>query len=192
MAVDNAFLALFKEESAAKNLIEASPLRYHLVSSSYRGPSPTSDGNMAGIEVDSTTDRTFSPMEKVFEIRASPTRHPHEDAIRYAPLYGPWTPKLGKMSRVVGDLRERVPVGVPREGLCDWETAKEREKSGVRGTNEDEAAKRAEQDFRRRFGEVAEGEGSRAGSVPWRILRKERALMEAYGRRTGLGAREGG
>jgi hypothetical protein len=98
--VTNAFLAMFNNDAAAETLINASPIRYRLVSE-------------AG-------ESTAEEKEKVFELHLSQSMFDHEHYIATDALFGPWKPVDRKYNFLAMSLE--IPRGVMSAGLRDWDT----------------------------------------------------------------------
>lgn len=99
-----------------------------------------------------------------YEVRITPSYHDAEVAVKNAPLYGPWKPAIrateeGRWQRtrsmdpIAEVLKRRIPDSIAKAALCDWTTDSPRERRAW-----------------------FQGEGESSGSVPWRILRKQRMM----------------
>jgi hypothetical protein len=142
--VSNAFLALFTSESVAKSAINASPVRYRLISSSPQSPSsysPSTDSSPAQLETESAS---FSPMqpgtapeeitldsmpyeeeEKMFQINISSTTFDHSKFLASPisnPLSGPYKPIAPHNSMIAASLQRNIPAALWTPGLRDWDT----------------------------------------------------------------------
>jgi hypothetical protein len=138
--VSNAFLALFTSESAAKSAINASPVRYRLISSSPQSPSSYSPPAQSETETG-----TFSPMqpgtapeevtpdstvpyeeeEKMFQINISSTSFDHRKFLASPisnPLSGPYKPIAPHNSMIAASLQRNIPASLWTPGLRDWDT----------------------------------------------------------------------
>jgi hypothetical protein len=140
--VSNAFLALFTSESAAKSAINASPVRYRLISSSPQSPSSHSPPPARS----ETEAGTFSPMqpgtapeevnpspdsmpyaeeEKMFQINISSTTFDHRKFLASPisnPLSGPYKPIAPHNSMIAASLQRNIPASLWTPGLRDWDT----------------------------------------------------------------------
>ncbi|KUJ17903.1 uncharacterized protein LY89DRAFT_732613 [Mollisia scopiformis] len=105
--VHNAFLALFTTSSSATDLLNASPLRYRLVTSPSEPSSP-------------------DPQTTTFSLNASPTTWDHQAGLTGSqnPLHGPFRPISPRYSYVGSSLERVVPESLWSRGLLDWETDK--------------------------------------------------------------------
>ncbi|KAE8449864.1 hypothetical protein EG329_007341 [Mollisiaceae sp. DMI_Dod_QoI] len=124
--VHNAFITLFASEFSAKELINASPLRYHLVlepstpqlppSSSSKDPDPQS-----------ASEEQQEPHITAFSLNASPTTFDHNAYLTSGsqnPLHGPFRPLPPRLSYVGSSLERIIPNSLWSKGLIDWETDK--------------------------------------------------------------------
>lgn len=68
------------------------------------------------------TEGKQTPLERIFEIRLSPSQYPHEKYIKSNPLYGPWKPISAARSAIASDLARKIPQEKLLSGLRDWET----------------------------------------------------------------------
>jgi len=132
--IHDAFLSTLSTSTAAENLINASPIRYRLVSTttstnydqqpttgpvgSALGSSPQPSGDTEGI----ISHAEAPSSDHVFELRINTSKFPHETHIQGSPLHGPWTPVSTRRSAIAADLADRVPQGIGSNALCDWET----------------------------------------------------------------------
>jgi hypothetical protein len=129
--VPNAFIALFTTESAAKDLINASPIRYSLLA---EAPplDPSSEPFFSEVvpnpelkDVDGS-DTKPTQEEKFFELNASVSTFDH---IKYLtapssnPLHGPFAPIDARRSYIAMSLGKVIPNSLWSKGLKDWETA---------------------------------------------------------------------
>jgi hypothetical protein len=199
--VSNAFITIFRTSEQADDLINSSPVRYTLVPEPPATalpplPIPQTEvhpsqeasqeaSHEASYEDSAANYETGAALEKEFEIRASPSSYPHQKYIHSSPIHGPWTPLLGRRSRIVSDLRQRIPPSVAREGLCDWETEKAISRRLARDDGvqrERGEVRREERAFAKKFGKEARElspKGLSGGGVPWRILAREKQAKEA-------------
>ncbi|KIN05772.1 hypothetical protein OIDMADRAFT_97786, partial [Oidiodendron maius Zn] len=119
--VPNAFLSVFTDENAAQAVVNASPMRYRLVSDATANIAHEAQQNIKTGEANTQAmEDDASGQEKVFELHVSPSQFDHEHHIANDPLFGPWTPMDRKHSFFGGGLE--IPRSLMSSGLRDWET----------------------------------------------------------------------
>ncbi|KAK0102307.1 hypothetical protein ONS95_005930 [Cadophora gregata] len=114
--VHNAFIAVYNSASSARDLQNASPLRYRLITES-------SDASSTEDPESNTSNST------VFELNASETTYNHYAFLkspRMNPLHGPYVPATRKSSYKAASLSTIVPDSNWSEGVIDWDTEKSR------------------------------------------------------------------
>ncbi|KAG9246905.1 hypothetical protein BJ878DRAFT_415989 [Calycina marina] len=119
--VADAFIAIFGADSAATNIINASPVRYRIINQSGTSTEISS-------AADSQPGVTAAPeaKERVFEININKSFHDHERYIKEQPLYGPWKPVETSSSFMAASLAEAIPSSPMTSGLSDWVTAQQK------------------------------------------------------------------
>jgi hypothetical protein len=125
--VPNAFLSLFSSEAAAKDAINASPIRYRLISEPSQSPSPTAslDTSPAEEAQAEATETKPAEDEKIFELHVSHSDFDHAlylTSPKTNPLHGPFKPVDPKYSYIAASLDRSVPKSLWAAGLKDWET----------------------------------------------------------------------
>jgi hypothetical protein len=114
--VPNAFLSIFKDESAAQAALNASPMRYRLITDEVPGMTDKSDK----LDVPNAPPSVQAPEdEKVFELSISTSQFDHQHYIENEPMFGPWKPMDRKNSFFGGGLE--LPHSLMSSGLRDWE-----------------------------------------------------------------------
>lgn len=96
--------------------------------------------------------------DEQYMVHITPSYHDPEVAVRSSPLYNSWKPTSGRKytnDPIADVLKRRIPNSIAKPALCDWTTDSPRERRAW-----------------------FQGEGESTGSVPWRILRKQRAQEE--------------
>lgn len=124
--VSNAFFGLFTTESAAQDIINASPIRYRLIAEA-----PSADPSDPLFSVSPAEDATKKPAEPpaeetMFELNATPTTLDPTKYVRdpyFNPLHGPYKPVSEKRSYIAASLADNIPNSLWSDGLKDWETA---------------------------------------------------------------------
>lgn len=117
----SAFLSIFRDESAAQAVVNASPMRYRLVSDAAPNEAHKAEQNAMEGKTDARiTEDENGEQEKVFELSASHSQFDHEHYIANEPMFGPWTPIDRKHSFFGGGLE--IPRSLMSSGLRDWET----------------------------------------------------------------------
>jgi hypothetical protein len=119
--VPNAFLSVFRDEAGAQAVINASPLRYRLISDAGPSLEPKAEMHVGGGDAENlVTDEGPGEQEKVFELHLSHSQFDHDHYIANGPLFGPWEPVDRKNSFFGGGLE--VPRSLMSSGLRDWDT----------------------------------------------------------------------
>lgn len=108
-------MALFASPSSVTDLVNASPLRYRLVSEQ----TPASSSPEAPAEPQEEQVTTFS-------LNASTTTFDHNEYLNGStnPLHGPFRPLPPKYSYIGSSLERIIPESLWSKGLLDWETDK--------------------------------------------------------------------
>ncbi|KAI9742216.1 MAG: hypothetical protein M1818_004116 [Claussenomyces sp. TS43310] len=123
-SVPNAFLSILATPEAARRAIAASPIRYRLVSnvspSSTSSTSSTSSSNLDTTTPSTNPNQPTPPTPQTFELRISPSQHPHHHSVRASPLHASYTPISTRRSPIAADLAARIPSSIHKPGLCDW------------------------------------------------------------------------
>lgn len=163
--VDNAFLSIMSNQASAKDLIEASPIRYRLISSD------STTSNTVEWEEGQRIEEGEKPIEqeKVFELSLSESSFDHEHYVTFGPLFGPWKPVDRRHSFLASALE--VPKNLMTPGLRDWDTALARVRNmGSLVPEETDLGS---------MGTSAYGEGGRdQNSVEWRVQQRQRKRTE--------------
>ncbi|CAD6442491.1 1e537c95-a35e-466a-8a0f-773a93266a80 [Sclerotinia trifoliorum] len=130
--IQNAFISIFNSETAAQELINASPVRYRLIVE----PNPTLPNNV-NPSATSTSTQSSKPIEKIFSLSLNISRYTHDQYISHPltnPLFGPFKPIDPKRSGIAAHLGKNIEGRIWSKGLVDWESD-----SGRRsGWNEEE------------------------------------------------------
>ena len=134
--VRNSFIAIYSSDTAAQDLIDASPVRYRMFNQAAPISDPMEESaslsdHATGSEpvvVSGTAEATASQAgeERVFEINVSKSIHDHERYIKEQMLFGPWKPAPSKSSFMSMSLKELLPQSLMSTGLADWTTASQK------------------------------------------------------------------
>ncbi|KAH8796290.1 hypothetical protein BGZ57DRAFT_731011, partial [Hyaloscypha finlandica] len=120
----NTFLVLFASESAARDLVNASPVRYRLISN--QDPSSSSPPLDYAPQPQASPPANFStPPKQPYQLMAYPSYFSHTLHLRsplHNPLHGPYTPIPTSSSYISSSLAQNVPSSIMTPGLLDWET----------------------------------------------------------------------
>lgn len=120
--VPNAFFALFTKESSVEDLVNASPIRYRLITE--RSSANPSDPLISLTPEDA--EGQVEQEEIMFELGINTTKFDHTLYISdpYTnPLQGPYVPVSPNRSYIAASLEENIPKSLWAAGLRDWETA---------------------------------------------------------------------
>jgi hypothetical protein len=119
--VPNAFLSVFRNEADAQTVINASPLRYRLISDAGPSLEPKAEVHVGADGAKNlVTEEGTGEQEKVFELNLSHSQFDHDHYITNGPLFGPWEPVDRKNSFFGGGLE--IPRSLVSSGLRDWDT----------------------------------------------------------------------
>ncbi|KAE9375164.1 hypothetical protein N431DRAFT_402495 [Stipitochalara longipes BDJ] len=138
----NTFIVLFASESAAQDLINASPIRYRLISTTpspsapplghaphspatSSTPSPTADPQSPSEPQSSSQDQNAAQEEHPYQLHAYPSTHNHTLYLASPllnPLHGPFSPVQPRNSYIAASLSHNTPSSIMTPGLLDWET----------------------------------------------------------------------
>ena len=119
---------MFNSESAATDAINASPIRYRLISepSQSKIPYTTSPDSLLSEDAEANPTKTKPAEEdKVFELHVSTSDFDHTLYLTNPmtnPLRGPFKPIDSRYSYIAGALDRSVPKSLWAAGLKDWET----------------------------------------------------------------------
>ncbi|TQS36514.1 hypothetical protein Golomagni_03036 [Golovinomyces magnicellulatus] len=129
--VGNAFLVIFKTTVAAQAVLNASPIRYRIISAHHS----TDNKNNSPPSSDTTT---ADSNEKEFVLSISPTTFSHEKFLHSRitnPLHDRFFPMLPRMSLIASALSQHIPHNtLSGTGLMDWDTGRGRGIQYVRNT----------------------------------------------------------
>ncbi|RKF72005.1 putative pal1-like protein [Golovinomyces cichoracearum] len=129
--VGNAFLVIFKTTVAAQAVLNASPIRYRIISAH----NSTGNENESSPSSDATT---VGSNEQEFVLSISPTTFSHEKFLHSRvtnPLHDRFFPMLPRMSLIASALSRHIPHNtLSGTGLMDWDTGRGRGIQYVRNT----------------------------------------------------------
>ncbi|ESZ96862.1 hypothetical protein SBOR_2727 [Sclerotinia borealis F-4128] len=120
--VQNAFITIFSSETAAQEIINASPVRFRLiVEPDPLASSPVPQNSSSG----GIKPPAQKPIEKVFSLSLNITRYTHDQYISHPltnPMYGPFKPIDPKRSGIAAHLSKGLESSMWSKGLADWES----------------------------------------------------------------------
>ncbi|KAN0113276.1 hypothetical protein V8E51_006227 [Hyaloscypha variabilis] len=139
--IPNTFIVLFASAASAQSLINASPIRYRLISSSSTStpsnPSP-SPSTTQSPSPDPSQPPSSSPeeTENPYQLHAYPSIHNHDQSLTSPllnPLHSPWAPLPPQKSYIAASLSKNTPSSIMTPGLLDWESEGRICRMGVEG-----------------------------------------------------------